>query len=59
VGEHVGRKSDLERGSQQQGVWQESGIEACEEGEGEKSPLFVKTRKFCNQMKINPARSII
>lgn len=38
----MGRKSDLERGSQGQGVWQESGREACEEGEGGKKLICKK-----------------
>lgn len=40
----MGRKSDLGRGSQGQGVWQERGREACEERGGK--ILTCKTQQI-------------
>ena len=52
----MGRKSDLERGSQGQGVWQESGRGACEEGEGRKKPLNCKKQQILHLDENKPSK---
>lgn len=51
----MGRKSDLERGSQGRGVWWESGREACEEGEGEKN-LICKNQQILHLDENKPSK---
>lgn len=50
----MGRKSDLERGSQGPGAWQKRRREACEEGGGK---TLVKPSKFCTYKKTRPERA--